>query len=295
MTLNPDDYDLRELRRIADERRNGRRSSDADRSGDERRRRTEPRRRRRHSDDVRRSGGENRRNGRSAERSDDDHRRESSEEPDADEVTVRPRTGSNRSQGADHAGVRDTGTRAEDGDTVVHADRIARDLGFGDGRHRNGHADQQRGHRPRRDAVGQPRASHNNDVGRFQFDTEVRERPRSRPGAALREGQLEHLLVHETAASGELSKPYLTGLPDAYAAERLLFDWLEFLVLKGGFKRAMDALRYYHTVGWLTSEVEADLRDYLVGFSGEVSDTEAYDIDDHHLSLVYIARLASMT
>jgi archaellum component FlaD/FlaE len=134
------------------------------------------------------------------------------------------------------------------------------------------------------------------DVGRFQFDTEIRERPRGRPGEALRENQLEQLLVHETAAAGDgLSKPYLTALPDEYAAERIVFDWLEFLVLKGGFKRTMDAVRYYHTVEWLTEDVEAALQDYLVGFSGEVSNTSEFDVDDHHLSLVYIARLTSMT
>jgi archaellum component FlaD/FlaE len=137
--------------------------------------------------------------------------------------------------------------------------------------------------------------SDDDDIGRFQFDTEVRERPRGRARAALRKNQLEQLLVHETAAAGDgLSKPYLASLPDEYAAERLVFDWLEFLVLKGGFKRTMDAIRYYYTVEWLTERVEAELQDYLVGFSGEVSNTGEFDVDDHHLSLVYIARLASM-
>jgi len=134
------------------------------------------------------------------------------------------------------------------------------------------------------------------DVGRFQFDTEIRERPRGRAGELLRESQLEELLIQETAAANDgLAKPYLSSLPDAYVAERLVFDWLEFLVLNGGYKRTMDALRYYHTVEWLTADVEAELQDYLVGFSGEVSSTREYDVDDHHLSLVYIARLASMS
>lgn len=292
MTIDPDDYDLRELRRIADERRDTRRSDDANRSGDGRRHRTDPRRRRgRRGDDARRNGKEPGRNGRSAERPGDDRRERPSEGSRTDEVTVRPRDADGRPRRDD----------PEDGDhdEVVRADRIARDLGFGDegdGRRRDDRVARRRERRPRFGAGGRPRVGRaDDDVGRFQFDTEVRERPRNRPGRALRENQLEQLLVHETAASGELSKPYLADLPDAYAAERLLFDWLEFLVLKGGFKRTMDALRYYHTVGWLTAEVETDLRDYLVGFSGEVSDTETYDVDDHHLSLVYIARLASMT
>lgn len=277
MTLDPDDYDLRELRRIADERRDARRSDGTERAEHGRRRRTEaPSRTGRHPDNARRNGRDRRRDGQSAERSDD--------------VTVRPRESDGRSQRPD---------RGEDRDDVVRADRIARDLGFGDernGRQRDGRTDRRRERPPRRDTGARPRAGHaDDDVGRFQFDTEVRERPRGRPGTVLRENQLEQLLVHETAASEGLSKPYLADLPSAYAAERLVFDWLEFLVLKGGFKRAMDALRYYRTVGWLTGDVEAELRDYLVGFSGEVSDTETYDVDDHHLSLVYIARLSSMT
>jgi hypothetical protein len=288
MTIDPDDYDLRELRRIADKRRDTRRPDGAERAENGRHHREgSPRRRGRGSDDGRRSDQGPRRNGRSAERPGDGRQdRESSD----DEVTVRPR---DRNGHAEHTG------RGGDRDEVVRADRIARDLGFGgdsDGRHRDSHADRRHERRSRYDAGGRPRTGYaDDDVGRFQFDTELRERPQSRPGKALRENQLEQLLVHETAASEGLSKPYLTDLPDAYAAERLLFDWLEFLVLKGGFKRTMDALRYYQTVGWLTAEVETDLRDYLVGFSGEVSDTDTYDVDDHHLSLVYIARLASMT
>jgi hypothetical protein len=291
MTLDPDDYDLRELRRIADKRRDARRSDGTDQAEDGRRHRDgSPQRRRGESNDARRSDLEQRRNGRSAEHPDDGRREQaSSDGSPREEVTVRPRDGNGRSEHTD----------GRDREGVVRADRIARDLGVGDdgdGRHRTSRAGGRNARRPRHDSGGRPRTGYaDDDVGRFQFDTEVRERPRSRPGKALRENQLEHLLIHETAASEGLSKPYLTELPDAYAAERLLFDWLEFLVLKGGFKRTMDALRYYHTVGWLTAEVEAELRDYLVGFSGEVSETEPFDVDDHHLSLVYIARLASMT
>ncbi|WP_435183034.1 FlaD/FlaE family flagellar protein [Halobellus sp. EA9] len=177
---------------------------------------------------------------------------------------------------------------------------MARDLGFGrNGETRDGRFDYRRRDRGRSNGVSRPRSGRgdfdrHDDVGRFQFDTEIRERPRGRAGEALRQNQLEQLLVHETAAAERLSKPYLTTLPDAYAAERIVFDWLEFLVLKGGFKRTMDAIRYYHTVDWLTEDVEAELQDYLVGFSGEVTDTSEFDVDDHHLSLVYIARLSSM-
>ena len=339
MTIDPDDYDLRELRRIADERRGARRSDGDERSADaddaprtrsdgrrrdrrdgrrsespssgesvrrNGRRRSERSTDRKREDSGRRAndettdrerggGGESRRNGRS------DRRRRNSPSADRDaadeEVSVRPREGVSppRRGGSDHA---------RGHDEVVLADQIARDLGFdgvGQDRRRGGRRDEpSRGREARSDSRRRRESGLGfdspDDVGRFEFDTEIRERPRGRAGEALRQNQLEQLLVHETAAAdGGLSKPYLGSLPDAYAAERLVFDWLEFLVLKGGFKRTMDALRYYHTVEWLTADVEAELQDYLVGFSGEVSETTEYDVDDHHLSLVYIARLASMT
>ncbi|MGQ4555865.1 FlaD/FlaE family flagellar protein [Halobellus sp. GM3] len=367
MTIDPDDYDLRELRRIADERRGARRTADepgADRrpdgtddshadgrrstdrragdgragntraDGDRRppraasegRRRGRSTRRRtgdREDDDAARddhSGSNDRmRNGRADERERsgraDGHARSSESDrrgDDADRATVRPRDEISRPRrgDSDHA-------RAHD--EVFRADRIARDLGFGaadrarsnggsrselggttrsrppesayeDAPRRNGGHSRQDRRRARREPTDSV-----DDVGRFQFDTDIRERPRGRAGEALRQNQLEQLLVRETAAAGDgLSKPYLAALPDEYAAERIVFDWLEFLVLKGGFKRTMDALRYYHTVEWLTEGVEAELQDYLVGFSGEVSNTSEFDVDDHHLSLVYIAQLASM-
>jgi archaellum component FlaD/FlaE len=95
--------------------------------------------------------------------------------------------------------------------------------------------------------------------------------------------------------SSEMTKPYLSTLPQKYAAERVVFDWLEFLVLEGGFKRTMDAIRYYRTIDWITEEVAASLQDYLIGFSDGKGDTRDLDVDDHQLSLVYVARLASMS
>ncbi|WP_081927466.1 FlaD/FlaE family flagellar protein [Halobellus rufus] len=370
MTSDPDDYDLRERRRIEDDRR-GRRTdersdaADADGPSDESspgrrgeespgrphrfRRDRNDRRRERHdsgqrdgaqdreesSRDARRRNGKRRRSDRQAEPSNDGRRA-------IDDVSVRPRERNGVSRPrhgeSDHAGAQDE---------VAKADRIARDLGFG-GRIRDDARDVTAGvegdrlNRPaptrRRDSHSAPtegrpdrpeldrarldrlersrdaerprdsqhradrrdrntdrRSDVPEDVGRFQFDTEIRERPRGRANELLQPSQLEQLLVHETAAADGLAKPYLSSLPDAYVAERLVFDWLEFLVLNGGYKRTMDALRYYHTVEWLTEDIEAELQDYLVAFSGEVSTTREYEVEDHHLSLVYIARLASMT
>jgi archaellum component FlaD/FlaE len=118
---------------------------------------------------------------------------------------------------------------------------------------------------------------------------------RGRAADALRSNQLEQLFLHQSAMiAEEMTKPYLAGLPQKYAAERVIFDWLEFLVLKGGFRRAMDALRYYRNIDWITDEVETTLQDYLVGFTDDGSGTQRLDVDDHQLSLLYVARLASM-
>jgi archaellum component FlaD/FlaE len=122
--------------------------------------------------------------------------------------------------------------------------------------------------------------------------------PTPRRGAAsdaLRSNQLEQLFLHQSAmVTEQMTKPYLDALPQKYAAERVIFDWLEFLVLKGGFKRTMDALRYYRTIDWITDDVEAALQDYLVGFTDDGSGGHSMDVDDHQLSLLYVARLASM-
>ncbi|WP_372911493.1 FlaD/FlaE family flagellar protein [Salinigranum sp.] len=113
---------------------------------------------------------------------------------------------------------------------------------------------------------------------------------------ALRSNQLEQLFLHQSAmVAEEMTKPYLDSLPQKYAAERVIFDWLEFLVLKGGFKRTMDALRYYRTIQWITPDVEDALQDYLVGFTEDGQGSHDLDVDDHQLSLLYVARLASMS
>ena len=119
--------------------------------------------------------------------------------------------------------------------------------------------------------------------------------PRRRPDEVLRAGHYRELLMLQSGAGGlDLEKPYLDALPATYEAERAAFEWLEFLVEKGGFKRATDALRHYRALGWLTEEVEHGLRDYLAGVpeSGD-GETRAFDSSDHLLSLIYVGRLAS--
>jgi flagellar protein FlaE len=113
-------------------------------------------------------------------------------------------------------------------------------------------------------------------------------------GGSFREGLYRELLPLE-AGSGETTKPYLTELPETYAGENLVFEWLEFLLLHAGYQGATEALDYYESIGWVTDDAEAALNEYLLGLDGEgANDGNSLDVDDHLLSLVYIAKLSSM-
>ena len=122
---------------------------------------------------------------------------------------------------------------------------------------------------------------------------EDRERSRD-PEDVLRSTHYRELLLLQSRSdAADLEKPYLASVPSTYEGEVELFEWLEFLVEKGGFKRTHDALRHYRSLGWLTDDVEHALRDYLAGLP-EVDSrgTSAFDQSDHLLSLIYVGRLA---
>lgn len=119
---------------------------------------------------------------------------------------------------------------------------------------------------------------------------------RSRADSVLRsEHHYELLLLQAAATEDALAKPYLTALPESYAGEVLTFEWLEFLLTKGGLKQTLDALRYYRTMEWITEPVENGLRDALNGINvGTPPGTATFDRSDHLLSLIYIARLVTV-
>jgi flagellar protein FlaE len=113
-------------------------------------------------------------------------------------------------------------------------------------------------------------------------------------GNSFRSGLYRELLPF--LGGDELEKPYLESLPETYAAEFVVFEWLEFLLLHSGYQGADNALSYYESVEWITDDVADALSDYLLGIEesagGEGSEL---DVDDHMLSLVYIAKLTAMT
>lgn len=118
--------------------------------------------------------------------------------------------------------------------------------------------------------------------------------PPIRADEVLQSNQYRELfLLERTTGEGGLEKPYLDSLPQSYAAEVTVFEWLEFLVDKAGFRGTMDALRYYRSIEWLTDDAESRLREYLTSFD-EGGDGADLDRSDHLLSLVYLARLAAM-
>ncbi len=113
-------------------------------------------------------------------------------------------------------------------------------------------------------------------------------------GNSFRAGLYRELLPLE-AGSDETTKPYLRTLPDHYVGEHLVFEWLEFLLLHAGYQGATEALSYYESVDWITEDVESALNDYLLGIDdAAANDDNDLDVDDHMLSLVYVAKLSSM-
>lgn len=111
---------------------------------------------------------------------------------------------------------------------------------------------------------------------------------------ALRSSQRETLQLMEDTVE-ELSRPYLSEMPDSYRAELLVLEWLELLTAIAGRRETIEGLAYYTSVGWITPAVESELREYLRGVDTTADDPRPLDHDDHSTSLVYIARLAAMT
>jgi flagellar protein FlaE len=112
-------------------------------------------------------------------------------------------------------------------------------------------------------------------------------------GGSLRQGLYRELMP--LGAGGDATKPYLEGLPRAYAGEHLVVEWLEFLLEHAGYQRATEAIDYYESIDWITEDVRASLGDYLLGLDDTgTSDGTDLDVDDHLLSLVYIAKLSAM-
>ena len=112
-------------------------------------------------------------------------------------------------------------------------------------------------------------------------------------GSSFRSGLYRELLPFLSGESHE--KPYLAALPETYAAEFVVFEWLEFLLMHSGYQGADEALAYYESIDWITEGVRSDLSDYLLGINETATnDDNDLSVDDHMLSLVYVAKLTAM-
>lgn len=126
-------------------------------------------------------------------------------------------------------------------------------------------------------------------------DTGERADGRNRPAAAAFETAVVRDLAVRDATDGADERPYLSALPGSFVAEALLFEWLEFLVLRAGHDSATAALTYYERIGWLGAEAAAALDTYLSGLNEAGVDGDGeLDADDHRMSLHYVARLAAL-
>ncbi|MGM0398066.1 MAG: FlaD/FlaE family flagellar protein [Halobacteriota archaeon] len=141
-------------------------------------------------------------------------------------------------------------------------------------------------------------------AAREELDTRELEDLRSRISAAdtesaatVKADQVKELVRIESGADPTtLERPYLTSIPDQYAGRLTLFEWLDFVLRRAGVRRTLEALEYYENIGWISGDVADELRDHVRAFRDVARDASATDLEttDHVLSLVYVARLASM-
>lgn len=117
----------------------------------------------------------------------------------------------------------------------------------------------------------------------------------SRPSGLVEDGDTVRQLLMLQSSAGDLQKPYLRALPQTYAAELVVFDWLTYLLYAVGFRGTIETLRYYESIDWIADPVERDLTEYLLGFaSNEPDRPDEPEPVDHRQSLVYLAQLVSL-
>jgi archaellum component FlaD/FlaE len=94
----------------------------------------------------------------------------------------------------------------------------------------------------------------------------------------------------EDAADADV---YLAAVPQTYAGQYLLTELAESLVAVGGVAGAVEAARYYETLGWVSEPVRRALCDHVLAAdeaAGE--DARRLTSTDHLRSLGYLSRLA---
>lgn len=93
-------------------------------------------------------------------------------------------------------------------------------------------------------------------------------------------------------------KPYLNTIPDGYASDLLVMQWLSDLQDAGDSASVANTIEYYREIGWISDTVAEELHSFIPGLSG-IDVTEdplaisSLPYDDHRQSLWYIHQLAT--
>ena len=114
----------------------------------------------------------------------------------------------------------------------------------------------------------------------------------SAPGRAA---AAEELLL--AAADGRAERPYLPALPAGFGAETQAEEFCSFLLERAGFAAAYRALVHYEETGWLGRSAREALETRLTGLADGTDPRPAggrLTAADHRVSLVYVARLATV-
>jgi archaeal flagellar protein FlaCE len=89
-------------------------------------------------------------------------------------------------------------------------------------------------------------------------------------------------------------EPALRELPDTYATDVVVFEWLADLLESGGPRATLEALSYYVEVGWIDEEVRVHLESGLAGPGLETATPAGaaeLTADDHADSYAYVMQL----
>lgn len=92
----------------------------------------------------------------------------------------------------------------------------------------------------------------------------------------------------------ETDVPTLRELPDTYATDVVVFEWLADLLESGGPRATLEALSYYVELGWIDEDVRAHLEAALAGPGIEDVDADpsgALTAADHADSYAYVVQL----
>lgn len=120
--------------------------------------------------------------------------------------------------------------------------------------------------------------------------------PATKPDESIRDEQFRQLMAlqSERQQLDQLSRPFLTTLPESKLGRGVIDEWLDFLVHVGGQSRSQRALEYYQQLQWITPTVKISLTKSVDRFNEPTHD-RSFTAGDHRLSLLYVATLASLT